>query len=594
MKERKQKDSALKQNPVNAPKPAKAQKVPKEKKEKKAGLHSMRFNVVQLVLLSIIISVASLLIMIIPVADNAISTLAESYMRDVCDTCGLNVDAALNRSGNIILNQAYLETLIGDVRINDLDSSYAYVVGSDGTMIYHPDESKVGQPVENPAIKQVVADLEAGKEQQDGMAIYEFRGAEKYAAYYVTSNKAAILVITADRGDILSAKDAIYARAGGAAIIIFIVLGIISFLIASKMTRPIVEITNVIKRFSSLNFAESPTTIRISKRKDETGQMARAIGDLREKLVTIVSQIKSQSELLYNASTELDTNASHTTSTVGNVETAVNEIATGATNQASETQKATDDIVNMGNMIEHTNSQVENLTSTANLMRESSEEAAATLKELDNINQQAIASIDVIYEQTNITNISALKIKEATTLISSIAEETNLLSLNASIEAARAGEAGRGFAVVASQIQKLADQSNESANQIDQIIHALIEDSEKAVKTMDEVKTIMNLQSENVHKTGQVFEQVRDGISSSISGVGEIATRTTQLDKARGDVVDVVQNLTAIAQQNAASTEETSASVMEVSNVMQEIMENANRLKEIASILEENMNSFTL
>ena len=595
MKERKQKDSAL--NPVKAPKPAKAQKVPKapkvpkEKKEKKSGLHSMRFNVVLLVLLSIIISVASLLIMIIPVADNAISTLAESYMRDVCDTCGLNVDAALNRSGNIILNQAYLETLIGDVRINDLDSSYAYVVGSDGTMIYHPDESKVGQPVENPAIKQVVADLEAGKEQQDGMALYEFKGAEKYAAYYVTSNKAAILVITADRGDILSAKDAIYARAGGAAIIIFIVLGIISFLIASKMTRPIVEITNVIKRFSSLNFAESPTTIRISKRKDETGQMARAIGDLREKLVTIVSQIKSQSELLYNASTELDNNASHTTSTVGNVETAVNEIATGATNQASETQKATDDIVNMGNMIEHTNSQVENLTSTANLMRESSEEAAATLKELDNINQQAIASIDVIYEQTNITNISALKIKEATTLISSIAEETNLLSLNASIEAARAGEAGRGFAVVASQIQKLADQSNESANQI---IHALIEDSEKAVKTMDEVKTIMNLQSENVHKTGQVFEQVRDGISSSISGVGEIATRTTQLDKARGDVVDVVQNLTAIAQQNAASTEETSASVMEVSNVMQEIMENANRLKEIASILEENMNSFTL
>lgn len=594
MKKRKQKDSALKQNPVKAPKPAKAQKVPKEKKEKKAGLHSMRFNVVQLVLLSIIISVASLLIMIIPVADNAISTLAESYMRDVCDTCGLNVDAALNRSGNVILNQAYLETLIGDVCINDLDSSYAYVVDSDGTMIYHPDESKIGQPVENAAIKQVVADLEAGKEQQKGMVIYEFRGAEKYAAYYVTSNKAAILVITADRGDILSAKDAIYTRAGGAAIVIFIVLGIISFLIASKMTRPIVEITNVIKRFSSLNFAESPTTIRISKRKDETGQMARAIGDLREKLVTIVSQIKSQSELLYNASTELDTNASHTTSTVGNVETAVNEIATGATNQASETQKATDDIVNMGNMIEHTNSQVENLTNTANLMRESSEEAAATLKELDNINQQAIASIDVIYEQTNITNISALKIKEATTLISSIAEETNLLSLNASIEAARAGEAGRGFAVVASQIQKLADQSNESANQIDQIIHALIEDSEKAVKTMDEVKTIMNLQSENVHKTGQVFEQVRDGISSSISGVGEIATKTTQLDKARGDVVDVVQNLTAIAQQNAASTEETSASVMEVSNVMQEIMENANRLKEIASILEENMNSFTL
>ena len=565
MKERKQKDSALKQNPVKAPKPAKAQKVPKEKKEKKAGLHSMRFNVVQLVLLSIIISVASLLIMIIPVADNAISTLAESYMRDVCDTCGLNVDAALNRSGNIILNQAYLETLIGDVRINDLDSSYAYVVGSDGTMIYHPDESKVGQPVENPAIKQVVADLEAGKEQQDGMAIYEFRGAEKYAAYYVTSNKAAILVITADRGDILSAKDAIYARAGGAAIIIFIVLGIISFLIASKMTRPIVEITNVIKRFSSLNFAESPTTIRISKRKDETGQMARAIGDLREKLVTIVSQIKSQSELLYNASTELDTNASHTTSTVGNVETAVNEIATGATNQASETQKATDDIVNMGNMIEHTNSQVENLTSTANLMRESSEEAAATLKELDNINQQAIASIDVIYEQTNITNISALKIKEATTLISSIAEETNLLSLNASIEAARAGEAGKGFAVVADEIRQLADSSREAANNIqninsmviiavkeltqnsnqmiDYITNNVLEDYVGFVKSghqysddaehVTEIVTKFNTMASSIKEAMSNVSESLNGISTAVeestNGITNVATNTTDL-----------------------------------------------------------------
>ena len=585
MKERKQKDSALKQNPVKAPKPAKAPKVPKEKKEKKSGLHSMRFNVVQLVLLSIIISVASLLIMIIPVADNAISTLAESYMRDVCYSCGLNVDAALNRSGNIILNQAYLETLIGDVRINDLDSSYAYVVGSDGTMIYHPDESKVGQPVENPAIKQVVADLEAGKEQQDGMAIYEFRGAEKYAAYYVTSNKAAILVITADRGDILSAKDAIYARAGGAAIIIFIVLGIISFLIASKMTRPIVEITNVIKRFSSLNFAESPTTIRISKRKDETGQMARAIGDLREKLVTIVSQIKSQSELLYNASTELDTNASHTTSTVGNVETAVNEIATGATNQASKTQKATDDIVNMGNMIEHTNSQVENLTSTANLMRESSEEAAATLKELDNINQQAIASIDVIYEQTNITNISALKIKEATTLISSIAEETNLLSLNASIEAARAGEAGKGFAVVADEIRQLSEQTKDASANITEIIQKLNEDTKRA---NDSIMTA----AESVEKQNQLIDDTRDKFNDVGNAVevlmGNIDVAEQSIQKildATGVISDNITHLSATGEEVAASSTEG----LRTADITVEKMSNCKKVLENIYLLAEDL-----
>ena len=566
----------------------------KRRPEKAQGkrIHSIKYKVVGLVLLAIVISVLSLLLTIIPVADKALSGMTESYMRDVCDTCGFNIDAAISRSGNTILNEEYLGNLVSGVQINNLDSSFAYVVGADGNVIYHPDTEKVSLPVESEQIAQICESLSNGTDVVN--KVISDNDGKSFAAYYVTSNKAAVLVITADKSDILSASTTILIRSVLSAIAIFIILGIISYIIASKMINPILSITKVINRFASLDFKESDTAARISKKNDETGEMARAIASLRERLVMIVSQIKTQSELLYGASSELDTNASQTTSTVGNVEVAVNEIATGATSQASETQKATDDIINMGDMIQHTNTQVENLTNTANLMRRSSDEAASTLKELDEINQRAIASIDVIYEQTNTTNASAMKIKEATNLISSIAEETNLLSLNASIEAARAGEAGRGFAVVASQIQKLAEQSNNSTNQIDQIIHALIEDSEKAVETMDEVKTIMNQQSQNVQKTGLVFEQVRDGIGHSINGVGEIATKTNQLDSARAGVVDVVQNLTAIAEQNAASTQQTSASVMEVSNIMQEITENANRLKEIASVLEENMNEFTL
>ena len=187
-----------------------------------------------------------------------------------------------------------------------------------------------------------------------------------------------------------------------------------------------------------------------------------------------------------------------------------------------------------------------------------------------------------------------MKIKEATSLISSIADETNLLSLNASIEAARAGEAGRGFSVVASQIQKLAEQSNDSARQIDDIIYTLLEDSQKAVQTMEEVKEIITKQSENVSKTGSVFSQVQGGISESIQGVDEIADRTNQLNMARSNVVDVVQNLTAIAEQNAASTEETSAAVNEVANIMQDFSEHAAKLQDIAHTLESNVDIFKL
>ena len=220
--------------------------------------------------------------------------------------------------------------------------------------------------------------------------------------------------------------------------------------------------------------------------------------------------------------------------------------------------------------------------------------STSILVQLEDINYKASEAIDVIYEQTNTTNESAMKIREATSLITAIAEETNLLSLNASIEAARAGEQGRGFAVVASQIQKLAEQSNESARQIENIIDSLISDSEKAVTTMGEVKDIMNQQSENVGKTEEIFAQVKNGINGSIEGVNIIADKTKQMDDARVNVVDVVQNLTAIAQQNAASTQETSASVTEVSGIVYDISSNAEKLKAIADELEKNMKVFRI
>ena len=373
-----------------------------------------------------------------------------------------------------------------------------------------------------------------------------------------------------------------------------IILGIAGYLSVANMIKPLRTVTDVIGNLADMNFKEDERLTKIGTRKDETGVMARAIITLRKSLINVVTEIKQQSSLLYKTSEHLSSSASETSNTVQNVERAVSEIATGANNQASETQRATNDILLMGTMVEDTSSQVTSLHSTADFMKESSDTASQALTELDAVNQHAMDSIDIIYKQTLTTNESAMKIKEATSLISSIADETNLLSLNASIEAARAGEAGRGFAVVASQIQKLADQSNDSARQIDDIIFTLLEDSQKAVETMEEVKEIITKQSENVSKTGSVFSQVQGGISDSIQGVDEIADRTSQLNTARSNVVDVVQNLTAIAEENAASTEETSAAVIEVANIMQEVSGHAAKLQEIAHTLETNVDIFQL
>ena len=492
------------------------------------------------------------------------------------------------------LYEDHLEDLLSGVGIAEMESSYFYVVSADGTMLYHPTKDKIGQPVENSLILGVVDDIADGNIPEPTLEEYTYNGTGKYASYYVIGDGEAILVLTVDEDDILATVNSAFYTAVIAGVFILLVLATLGYFLASKMTRPILQISTIINHFADMDFREDSTTKKISKQKDECGVMARAILALHKSLVTVITDIKNQSALLFETSAQLTGSASATTGTVHNVEQAVSEIATGATSQAQETQKATEDIVLMGTMVEDTNTQVSALHQAADAIRQSSDIATATLQELDDVNRKAIDSIHIIYEQTHTTNESAMKIKEATTLIASIAEETNLLSLNASIEAARAGEAGRGFAVVASQIQKLAEQSNDSARQIDDIIYVLLEDSEKAVKTMDEVKTIMEKQNENVSKAGAVFAQVEMGISESISGIGEIANRTSQLNSTRTDIVDVVQNLTAIAQENAASTQETSAAVIEVANIMQDISDHASELQEIASTLDRNVDVFKI
>ena len=252
------------------------------------------------------------------------------------------------------------------------------------------------------------------------------------------------------------------------------------------------------------------------KRKDEIGNINRAIQSLKQELLGIISNIMQQSGELHESSDRLNEGATESSEHIMQVERAVEEIAQGAGGQAEETQKATENIIVMGNMIEETTDEINTMNENAQQIKQLGNTAIRSLQELQEINQKTKTSIDIIFEQTNTTNTSAQKIKEATELITDIAEETNLLSLNASIEAARAGEQGRGFAVVAAQIQKLAEQSNESARQIEEIITSLLEDSAKAVETMDEVKTIIGTQNENMKKTDEQVNQVLHQVEQAI------------------------------------------------------------------------------
>lgn len=375
--------------------------------------------------------------------------------------------------------------------------------------------------------------------------------------------------------------------------VLFVCCAVLIFIVVNKIVKALRMGSDALDEVAKgkLNISLKESTLQ---RNDEIGHISRSIIQLKDELAEIMTNIKAQGRELNDASVFLSENANTVSDHIGQVERAVEEIAQGAGGQAEETQSATENIIEMGNMIEETTDEMTAMNENAKLIQKLGQTAIGTLHDLQDINEQTRKSIDIIYEQTNTTHTSAQKIKEATALITDIAEETNLLSLNASIEAARAGEQGRGFAVVAAQIQKLAEQSNESARQIEGIISSLLNDSEKAVDTMEEIKQIMDKQSDNVKKTDEQVNQVLGQIGESINAIERVAEKTTRLNEAKISVTDTVQNLTAIAEENAASTEESAASVNQVSEIVRGIADNAKTLKEIAEKLDKDMEMFEI
>ncbi|WP_270853644.1 methyl-accepting chemotaxis protein [Roseburia hominis] len=273
---------------------------------------------------------------------------------------------------------------------------------------------------------------------------------------------------------------------------------------------------------------------------------------------------------------------------------AVNQIVENSTEQAQNSQNTSEHMRIMGENITETSAEVELLDDNAASMQQSSEKAAETLNNLRNINIEVERIIGEVQEQTNRTNDSVQKIHEATAFITSIAEETNLLSLNASIEAARAGESGRGFGVVADQIKKLSEQSNESSKEIEETAKTLSEDSAKAVEIMQQMQEIIMNQSASMQDTQKVVEEVIAQIGSSMQSIRQIKESTGHLENSRNEVLQAVSELSEIVQGNVDSTKKTYDETEEVVDTFKQVYVSAEQLREIADELVSSIDYFKM
>lgn len=376
-------------------------------------------------------------------------------------------------------------------------------------------------------------------------------------------------------------------------VVILVIVCVLGVLVANSMTNAIVKAKNVVEVLASGDLG-AKVEQRILVRGDEIGDMARAVKGLKDKLNEIVGNLLKSANTLYEAGNGLDDMARQCSTTTDDVSRAVEEISKGAVSQAEEIQNASSEIVAMGEVIEEIVENVNNLTETSDAMSRSGNMSTETMLNLSAANDQTANAISNIGNQVRLTDESIKQIGMATELITSIASQTNLLSLNASIESARAGEAGRGFAVVATEIQKLAVQSNDAAVEIQQIIGTLTGESQKTMDEMKEAEVLMREQQEKLNDTKEKFGEVSTGIDVSREGTQQIRVCADSCNSARASVIDVISNLSAISEENAASAEETTASMQELNATINLLAEEATKLKDISTSLNEEMKFFKM
>ena len=360
------------------------------------------------------------------------------------------------------------------------------------------------------------------------------------------------------------------------------------------------SISHNIKKSISImgKVAEGDLTVwvddKMLRRKDEIGDLSRVTVKLKDTLKGILKGISENSASLLEASRALGNAADTTNGTMNEVQNAVSQVVANSTEQSKNSESTSENMRIMGEHITETSTEVDTLNQNAASMQKSSKKTADTLAQLCHINEEVERIIGEVKEQTDRTNVSIQKINTAMEFITSIAEETNLLSLNASIEAARAGESGRGFAVVADQIKKLAEQSNQSGHEIEETTKALMEDSAREMEIMQRMQEIITEQSGSMQETRANVSEVLKEIEASMQSILQIRESTGRLAESRGEVMEAVEQLSQIAHDNVDSTQQTYTETQEVLDTFKQVYDSAGQLKKIADELAESMQYFKM
>lgn len=500
-------------------------------KDDKVGFfHSLKFKIMILAEVFVAIAVIGCIIIALPTSSKLIREQARSSMLSLTKASARTLEYEISAAGGEMPAEM-LAGVLADAKLEGVNSSYSYLVARDSTMLYHPTPEKIGQPVENEAVKRILAELDRGVVPAPGVITYNFKGVLKYAAYVVLDNQS-ILVMTADENDILRGVTEVrnLLIGGGAGLVLTGM--VLSLFAVGYMLRSLGMITDIIRDTSKFNFTKNPASAKIVKKKDEIGLMGRAIRDMRANLRTMVGDIESVSVQITGNVNEVKAISAEINSKCTDNSATTQQLAAGMEETAATTETINGNIGHMKNEAEQIKSLAAEGERLASEVKMRAEGLKTTTTEATDRTTKMYQNISEKTEQAIEGSKAVEKINELTNAIMAISSQTSLLALNASIEAARAGEAGKGFAVVATEIGSLASQTSETVGSINSIVadvnHAVSTLAESLRDTVEFLDKVVLKDYEQFAEVGEHYYTDSERYSSGMSTIEESVVKLTE------------------------------------------------------------------
>ena len=485
------------------------------------------------------------------------------------------------------------EDLVKDIKIKE--TGKAYLMNKNGSFIIH-DKYTINDniaSVENGDLSEVADKLSTG---QVEFLTGKSEGSKRFYAISPVKNTDWAIVLDAPVSEVVSASTQLALFMSIIGIISIIILLVIIFLMANSVSKPIIKLSECIQGMVEYDFTltdASPSVI-YSKNRDEIGVISRALVTVKKTIQSIMVQITDIANQVSASSEELTASSEASAETSKNLSKTVEEISNGASMQADDMQKGAEAMQVMDGALNTNETIIETLNQTIKEVSSAKEQGILTINQLISATKKLKDSAEHVHEVILNTNDRASQISSASNMIKSISDQTNLLALNAAIEAARAGEAGKGFAVVAEEIRKLAEQSNQFTEEIQEIVQGLMEKVTETVDIMALVGSTVAEQNEKVNETQQIFHVISGELDKNMNEMGILNNSVNELEKTKVSLVGIIENLSALSEENAAATQEASESLNSQLYSAQEVAAASAGLSDLAQNMIEMINKFKI